>query len=129
MRWLFVLFLLCGVSVSAQAQYNGNVQFITNNHSPFAATTIVRTGFSDVACVNGVCLAPTNFGAVAIPQSTLFFGASNRQALQFRVREFIQVPNTTAIVTTDSYGNEIIINSGIHSGIVPRSRGQILFVK
>lgn len=130
MKYVGSLLLGLLLQCAAQAQCcNGPQLFVTDGYTPPYAATVFKTGAADVACVNGACLAPAGTGVVVIPQSTLFFAASNPQTLQFRVREFVQVPHTAAIVTTDHYGNEIILNAGISSGVQYYSRGQSLFVK
>ncbi len=99
---------------------------------------VFKTGFGDVVCAGGVCLVPTengyllqNQGVAIIPQSTAFFGLSNPKVIEFRVREFLAVPNTNAIITTDSFGNQVFLNAGIHDnvGVPIQSRGQKLFVR
>lgn len=101
-------------------------------------TTVVQTGLADSHCANGVCFAPVvqanQYGyhraaAVAVPQSTYFFAASNPRVFEFRTREFIQVPGTQQIVTTDAFGNEVILNAGIRTGGVGVSRGTQLFAR
>lgn len=149
---LLLIGLLCLTAIGhAQCSTCQNGVVFVNNTNHNGASVVFRTGFSDVACAGGICLVPgghggynlQNFGhhqhfghgfghhnnIAVIPQSTAFFALSNPNVFQFRTREFIQVPHTNAIVTTDSYGNEIILNAGIHSGISVQSRGQTIFVR
>ncbi len=98
-------------------------------------TTVVQTGLADSYCAGGVCFAPIQQSnqysyqraAVVVPQATYFFAASNPRVFEFRTRDFIQVPGTQQIVTTDSFGNEVILNAGVRTGGVGVSRGVQLF--
>jgi hypothetical protein len=105
---------------------------VINNYGFSQASVVFKTGYADVACAGGVCLVPQQYGgAAAIPQSSAFFALSNPKVLEFRTRQFIQVPHTQAIVTTDSYGNQIILNAGISNnphGVV-LSHGQKFFAR
>jgi hypothetical protein len=139
--WLVLLISLCFATAGrAQTTY-----LTTAGYGYNQASTVYKTGYGDVACAGGVCLVPGSHGyhnlqypgcdgcyqqVAVIPQSTAFFALSNPQVFNYRVREFIQVPHSSAIVTTDRYGNQInFLNAGIQSQTTTRSRGQTLFVR
>lgn len=149
-----MLRLLLVLGMSAVAATNSTAQSnvaVVNTTGFGGASVVFKTGFADVACAGGVCLVPGGGGyniqefghgfghgfgsgfnnAVAvIPQSTAFFALSNPNVFKFRVRDFVQVHGTNAIITTDSYGNVIeFLNAGIHSGGRVQSRGQTIFVR
>lgn len=114
---------------NSRVVFNGNY-----GHGQNAAVVVKQTGFADVAAVNGVVLVPAQIkghggynAAVVVPQSTFFFAGSNPNVFEFRTREFLQVPGTDQIITTDSFGNEVILNSGVRGSTVIQSRGQQLF--
>lgn len=130
----------CGqtkVFVTNTGFQNSRVVFNNNGYGHNNAAVVVKqTGFSDVAAVNGVVVVPAQVNngyghgynsAVIVPQSAFFFAGSNPNVFEFRTREFLQVPGTDQIVTTDSFGNEIILNAGVRGGTVIQSRGSQLF--
>ncbi len=147
MKKLLVLLAVVLLANSVQAQCGETKVFVTNmgfqnssvvinsNHSRNSAVVIRQTGHADVTAVDGVVIVPAQINShghhtnstVVVPQSTFFFAARNPNVLEFRTREFFQVPKTSQIVTIDGFGNNIVLNAGIRNGSVGLSRGQQLF--
>lgn len=105
---------------------------VTNNYGNVEAF-VKQTDYIDVVAANGVVVVPaqirgygSNSAAVVVPQSTFFFAGNNLNALEFRTREFVQIPGTDQIIASNRLGNEIIINAGIRNSTI-QSRGQQLF--
>ncbi len=119
-----------------------NVGFQSSRIVTSGSTTVVQSGLADSHCAGGVCFAPVqqNYSVglapipyrygqqnLVVPQATYFFAASNPRVFEYRTREFIQVPGTRQVVTTDGFGNEVILNAGIRSSEVRLSRGTQIF--
>ncbi len=95
MKTIISLVLFLTIVGTSQAQLRRSRLFVKSEHSTqnfvqseTESQLFIRTGFSDVHCINGVCFIPSdNFDFIQIPQSTAFFGLSNPQALSNRIIE------------------------------------------
>ncbi len=146
--FIAVVAVMLLVAGSSQAQCGETKVFVTNTgfqnsrvviaNNGYGHNNVVvkQTGFADVYAAGGVVVVPAqvrghhgyNNAAVIVPQSTFFFAGSNPNVFEFRTREFLQVPGTDQIITTDSFGNDIILNSGVRGSRTQiQSRGQELF--
>ncbi len=134
MKSLFATFavMLLGTN-NVLAQCGQTRTFVTNKYQN-SSVAVSNIGYPDVTAIGGIVLVPAQVrgsynhnAAVIVPQSTFFFAASNPNVFEFRIREFLQVPGTDQIITTDGFGNDLIINAGVRDGSIVNSRGSLLY--